>query len=237
MLKMGNKGIWKILAIFMVLAMVVLMPSAGAVSESDGNSSSATIYVPNSYPTIQAAVDAASPGDTIIVRDGEYRESINVDKRLTIKSENGSVNCIVEAEDRVYHVFEVTAGYVNISGFTTGAYYGGEGILYRTEEGIYLDHADNCCISNICSNNDNGIYLRYSNNNSITNNICSNNYRDGIYLYGSENNSITNNICSNNHDPGIYLEYSENNSITNNNCSNNHDNGICLRYSENNRQL
>jgi hypothetical protein len=47
MLKMGNKGIWKILAIFMVLAMVVLMPSAGAVSESDGNSSSATIYVPN----------------------------------------------------------------------------------------------------------------------------------------------------------------------------------------------
>lgn len=61
------------------------MPSAAAVSESDGVSSSTTIYVPDSYPTIQAAVDAASPGDTIIVRDGTYRENIDVNKRLTIK--------------------------------------------------------------------------------------------------------------------------------------------------------
>jgi hypothetical protein len=40
---MWDKGIWKILAILIVfvLAMVVLMPSAGAVSESDGDSSSA----------------------------------------------------------------------------------------------------------------------------------------------------------------------------------------------------
>jgi pectin methylesterase-like acyl-CoA thioesterase len=34
---------------------------------------------------IQVAVAAASPGDTIIVRDGEYRENIDVNKRLTIK--------------------------------------------------------------------------------------------------------------------------------------------------------
>ncbi|MCK4732609.1 MAG: hypothetical protein KAT65_09145, partial [Methanophagales archaeon] len=70
MIKIGNNGIWNILAILIVFvfAMVVVMPSAAAVSESDGDSSSTTIYVPDSYPTIQAAVDAASPGDTIIVR-------------------------------------------------------------------------------------------------------------------------------------------------------------------------
>ncbi|MCK4733628.1 MAG: right-handed parallel beta-helix repeat-containing protein [Methanophagales archaeon] len=230
MLKMGNKSIWKILAILMVfvLAMIIVMPSAAAVSESDGVSSSATIYVPDSYPTIQAAVDTASPGDTIIVRDGTYRENIEVNKRLTIKSENGSVNCIVEAENRDDHVFEVTARYVNISGFTvTGAYYG--------EAGIYLYHADHCSISNNnCSNNRwfSGIHLEDSENNTISNNNCSNNVY-GISLDESENNSITNNNCSNNRGKGIYLRYSKNNSISNNNCSNN-DEGIFIYDSENN---
>ncbi|MDI6811677.1 MAG: hypothetical protein QMD80_08465 [archaeon] len=42
-----------------------------------------TIYVPDNYPTIQSAVDAASAGDTIIVRDGTYIENVNVNKRLT----------------------------------------------------------------------------------------------------------------------------------------------------------
>ena len=54
--------------------------------------SAATIYVPNDYGTIQGAVDAASSGDTIIVRDGTYTENVNVNKRLTIRSENGSAS-------------------------------------------------------------------------------------------------------------------------------------------------
>jgi parallel beta-helix repeat protein len=184
MLKMGIKGIWKILAILMVfvLAMVVVMPSAAAVSESDGNSSSTTIYVPDDYPTIQAAVDAASAGDTIIVRDGTYRENIDVNKRLTIKSENGSGNCIVEAEDRDDSVFEVTAGYVNITGFTV------KGTSGYDEAGIYLYHSDHCSISNnICSNNDGyGIYLDDSENNRIyLNNFVNNG--DNVHSYRSTN--------------------------------------------------
>jgi len=34
------------------------------------------IYVPDDYETIPAAVDAASSGDTIIVRDGTYIENM-----------------------------------------------------------------------------------------------------------------------------------------------------------------
>jgi len=37
---------------------------------------SATIYVPDDYPTIQGAVNAANSGDTIIVRDGTYTENV-----------------------------------------------------------------------------------------------------------------------------------------------------------------
>ncbi|NQE52398.1 Cell surface glycoprotein, partial [ANME-1 cluster archaeon GoMg3.2] len=256
MLKIGNKGIWKILAILIVfvLAMVVLMPSAGAVSESDGDSSSTTIYVPDSYPTIQAAVDAASPGDTIIVRDGTYRENIDVTKRLTIKSENGSVNCIVEAEDRDDNVFEITTNYVNISGFTVKDATGISSMqLNRADycnisnnnvtgkgsnsfNGIHLSHSSNNIISsNNNYNNQHGIRLDYSSNNTIKNNDNRDNLIDGIALFfSSNNNTITSNNnynCESNF--GIYIFSSSRNTIENNN---NHANarGIYLNYASNN---
>jgi parallel beta-helix repeat protein len=192
---MTEKDVWTILAILMVFAMFVVMPSAGTVSESDGNSSSATIYVPDDYPTIQAAVDAASTGDTIIVRAGEYRENIVVNKRLTIKSENGSGNCIVEAEDRDDDVFEVTADYVNIAGFRV------ENATGSSKAGIYLYRVDQCNISN--------------------NNVKNNHF--GIRLYASGNSIINDNNASNNYD-GIYLSYSNNNMFYLNNFINNSDN-------------
>jgi len=256
MIKMGNKGICKILAILMVfvLAMVVVMPSAAAVSESDGDSSSATIYVPDSYPTIQAAVDAASPGDTIIVRDGTYRDNIDVDKRLTIKSENGSGNCIVEAEDRDDNVFEITTNYVNISGFTVKDAAGISSMqLNRADycnisnnnvmgkgsnsfNGIHLSHSSNNIISNNNNyNNQHGIRLDYSSNNTITNNDNRDNLIDGIALFfSSNNNTITNNNnynCESNF--GIYIFSSSRNTIENNN---NHANarGIYLNSASNN---
>jgi hypothetical protein len=67
------------------------------------------------YNTIQAAVDAASSGDTIIVRDGTYIENVNVYKdHLTIKSENGAEATIVQAANPDDHVFEVISDYVII---------------------------------------------------------------------------------------------------------------------------
>ena len=42
------------------------------------------IVVPTIRPTIQSAVDAARPGDTIVVRSGTFVEQVTVDKSLTI---------------------------------------------------------------------------------------------------------------------------------------------------------
>jgi parallel beta-helix repeat protein len=191
-----------------------------------GTASAADIYVPDNHTKIQWAVDNASAGDTIFVRDGTYTENVDVNKRLTIRSENGSASTIIQAESSDDHVFEVTVDYVDISGFTvqdtTGTY----------KAGIYLNNADHCTISeNTASNNYAGIYLNSSSTNYLTGNTASNNYA-GIYLNSSSTNYLTGNTASNNYD-GIDLFDSSTNYLTGNTASNNYD-GIDLVWCTNN---
>jgi parallel beta-helix repeat protein len=54
------------------------------------------IVVPRDFPTIQAAVDAAAPGDTIKVRRGTYTEEIVIGKDLTLKGD-GVDETVIEA--------------------------------------------------------------------------------------------------------------------------------------------
>lgn len=60
----------------------------------------ATLQVPGSYPTIQAAVNAAVSGDTIVLADGTYTGpgnwNVSVNKTITIKSANGPAACVVD---------------------------------------------------------------------------------------------------------------------------------------------
>lgn len=67
-----GKLIGRIFAITLAFVMVGAMLGGLPALVSKVEASPATIYVPDNYPTIQAAVDAASPGDTIIVYPGTY---------------------------------------------------------------------------------------------------------------------------------------------------------------------
>lgn len=58
----------------------------GAAPASAGN----TIYVPEGYPTIKEAINAASSGDTILVAPGEYNESIKLKPGITVRSTQGA---------------------------------------------------------------------------------------------------------------------------------------------------
>ncbi|MHC1611362.1 MAG: hypothetical protein ACXQTW_07210 [Candidatus Methanospirareceae archaeon] len=73
-----------------------------------GVASATTYYVPDDYARIQWAVDNTSARDTIIVRDGTYTENVDVNKRVTIHSENGSESTIVQAVNSDDDVFYVT---------------------------------------------------------------------------------------------------------------------------------
>ena len=168
------------------------------------------------YTTIQAAVDAANPGDTIIVHDGTYTENVLVNKRLTIQSLNGALLTTVQAASASDHVFNVTADHVTISGFTvTGA--------ATNSAGIYLYHVNNCTISNnTASDNYEGIRLTSCNDNTLTGNTAYSNSYSGIWLSSSSNNTLTNNTASNT-TRGIRLYFSSNNNTLTGNTANSND--------------
>lgn len=209
------------------------------------------IFVPDYHSKIQRAVDNACAGDTIIVRDGTYIENVDVNnKDLTIRSENGSAKTIVQAENPDDHIFEVTADYVNISGFTlTGA--NGirlEGTSNNTisnniflNNGIVLHNSKNNLILNneISGTSWDGVVLSYSGGNIISNNKIKDKSGSGFFIDHSFDNVITHNIIDNNgragsDHGGIGIDYSERNIISDNNISNNGFSGVRFLYSNNN---
>lgn len=91
-----------------------------------------TIHVPADKPTIQAAIDAAVNGDTVLVADGTYTENIDFKgKAISVKSVNGAKTTIIEGNKIDYVVkFQTNEGPTSIlDGFTiTSGYPGGVNI-------------------------------------------------------------------------------------------------------------
>lgn len=218
-----GKLISRIFGIALVGLMIAAMLGGLPALVNKVKASPGTIYVPDNYPTIQAAVNASSPGDTIIVRDGTYIESVDVYKdHLSIRSENGMNLTIIQAANSKDHVFEVTADYVSINGFTVEGALGSASPGWKA--GIYLNHTS---YNNISNNNGLGnhfgIWLYYSNNAIVVNNNLLDN-GDGIVLYYSENDTLQDNVAATSHaypeySIGIELAWSCNNTLINNKLS------------------
>ena len=193
---------------------------------------SATWYVPDGYLKIQWAVDNATAGDTIIVKNGTYYENVVVDKPITLQGEARD-STIIDGGG-VGDVVKVVGDGCKISGFMVR---NSGGIWDSTDAGIELASSNNNITdNNITNNHYNGILLNSSSNNTIRNNVVSNTYNDefpdgiGINLHCSTGNSIIDNNVNSNDRCGIFLfNLSNNNTIKNNTVSNNAW-GIDLRY-------
>ena len=72
-------------------------PAIIATAMVVGLSSGDVHNVPGDFGTIQAAIDAASSGDTVLVADGSYNEAIDfLGKEITVESENGSAYTTID---------------------------------------------------------------------------------------------------------------------------------------------
>jgi hypothetical protein len=81
------------------LALICLLASFALPVAAVAN----TIHVPGDYSTIQAGINAASTGDTVLVADGTYigfgNRNLNFSgKAITVSSANGPANCIIDCE-------------------------------------------------------------------------------------------------------------------------------------------
>ncbi len=214
------------------------------------------------YTHIQWAIDNASDGDTIYVEAGSYYENITISKKLDLIStdyQNTVINYPSPYLGENVAVL-INANRVKFIGFriSVKSYSRGSAIMYgillkdanhcRIEKnnvtnvslheglGIYLQYSNNNTIeNNILSNNDESIYVQYSHNNHISNNTCNNNYRNGISFYYSNDNIISKNTCNSNKFEGISFSYSDLNIITNNKCDLNDGEGISSSNSANNQ--
>lgn len=96
----------------------------GAIFFSSAGTEAATFNVPARYPTIQAAIDAASDGDSVLVAPGAYTETITVfNKGITIESSAGPGSTVIEAAKSGSNV--VT--FMNLNGKSCGI----EGFTFR----------------------------------------------------------------------------------------------------------
>jgi parallel beta-helix repeat protein len=196
-----------------------------------------TITVPDEYPTIQQAIYAASPRDTIYVKAGEYRECVVVTKTVRLVGENEKWPTIRSAlfEDEKPDIVLVKADGVVIEGFTIRGIGSGSGEPLFRNSGIRVD-ASNVTIlnNNISGWGGIGIYIAYGASFATISKNNISNYEEGIMVEYAQANMITENNISGNREYGIYLGGSTNNTVTNNNISNN-GYGISLSGTSNNR--
>lgn len=180
------------------------------------------------YSTIQAAINAASTGDTINVTAGMHIENVTVDKSVTLHGAS-SATVTVSAADVNAHVFNVSADSVTISGFTVS----GAADPYA---GIYLGPDVTLCNihDNILTNNFDGIFLDIgSNHNTLTSNTASSNTRQGFEIIQSDYNTFTSNTANSNTKYGFKMESASHNTFTSNTANSNSQDGFRLTTGSN----
>ncbi len=204
-----------------MLALLLVCTLALTFRIQPARSSPATITVPDDYPTIQAAIDAASPGDTVFVRAGTYNCHIEIDKPLTLKGES-SQNTILRLQGTANKVFglHVTASDVTVSGFhmispvaAPGGY-----VMLIVVDGRGGVTGDNCVIKdNVLEEyGTDALVLMGSRGDEVVGNVISSQDKSCMFIMSSSNCLVRNNSLSGSESMGIVLYQSSNNTVSNN---------------------
>lgn len=199
------------------------------------------------YTTIQSAVDAANPGDTIRVAQGTYQDIVTspglltttvlITKELTLiggfspdfQSNDPAVYETIVDGQNIAKGFYVSGSFAHIEGFTIINGYT-QGILVR-ESLVNFARAGATIVNNHIHHNIYGI-VHYKADMTVTSNTIADNSDSGIYGPGSAFPvSILNNTIAHNDSAGIWAITNIAITISQNEIVSNTAGGIILDYS------
>ena len=136
------------------VALVALL-GLGALTSAD-----AAIHVPRTHRTLQAGIDAASPGDTVFVGPGTYTGPFTIKKSVLLFGTDGVDTTILDGGD--------AARILSVEGVTGGGIVG-----FKIRRGR--------------SNSGGGIYLNRVTNYLVAGNILEKNWESALSIWQSEN--------------------------------------------------
>jgi len=171
------------------------------------SSFASTILVPQDQPTIQAAINAANPGDTVLVAPGFYPENIDfLGKAITLTSSDGPESTVIDggqlAPVAVFQSGETTKSI--LSGFTLQDGMGTFEFSY-SGGGIFIANSSPTVRQNIVQQNNagsgGGIAVQFGSPILAQNTIVGNNaqFGGGIYILGDSSAKVRGNIVIGNY--------------------------------------
>lgn len=208
----------KKLAVFVIAAFLLALGCMSAANAAT------TVHDGGS---IQKAIDAAVPGETIEVYSGTY-QGIDINKPLKLKGiDSGSGMPFVDTDDGSAIVLSADA--ITLEGFSARS-----SSSWGTDAGILVTSNNNIIRNNAAHGSGNcGIVFIESDNNTIAGNAAVGNHNEGISLRNSSYNLLEGNTANDNR-YGIKLESSIGNAVRDNIAKGNRFEGIYLVGSKQN---
>ena len=172
-----------------LVVLLLLSMSISAITILPETAGATTLFVggagPGNHTTIQGAIDAASPGDTVYVYDGTYDEDIAIDKPLTLVGNAAETTVIAGSGSGT--TISLTDDWINVTGFT---------IVPNSSyiDAVEVTHARYCNFSgnNVVTDGLFGIWVQYASHCTFESNRISNN-GSSLALHSSWNITLRNN--------------------------------------------
>lgn len=208
-----------ILIISFIISNVVMV---GCLDKNELKKSGIVIEGKGNYLSIQSAINNASKGDTIFVYDGNYYETLVINKSINLIGVRIDKPVLIYNKNMTGRIISVNSNNCIIEGFKI-IYDINQSENKETVTGIRISSSRNKILNNTLLNLKYGIEMTNGENNVISYNMISNNTY-GIQAYKVYYNNISNNNFSNNTRYGVYLGYeSQHNLVSSNTFFNNNE--------------